>query len=371
MDIDIRIVDDLGIDARTAYARLRSHTPEMASFLFESLQHDDGPGRYSIVGYRVKGGAGMPPGQDAYGALIHELEGLDQPASFAEALASAQVGFVSSSVANHRKGILLCKDEGPSAMFNIEATVMLFDHHTGQVTIAGPQKGGRVARCLYEVTNGPDLAELGEVDATAEPAVLHTETADQTVNARAARLAPLFDELESITLSQVYLASLQDVEPFDVYRAQVALSSAKHGYFIDFGFVPVQPWVRLAGVSNQLVHQRRRGEEGSLDESVNNCLPHPCLTGSPVIDAAKMARRYDDESRQVFGGSIGFMCPGGESTFVLADDLVFMQNDGIWVTGVASIDANSDATQTAKRCREHARTRLAAVAAAAKMGSKS
>lgn len=366
-DIDVRTIDNLDVDLHTAFARLRSHTPERASFLFEAIDRSGAAGRYSIIGYRVPSGAGMPPGQDVFDALSQELAALDRADSFAKSLVSCQVGFVSNSVANFCHGVRLCKDEGPGAMLNVGATIVLFDHQSGSVHIAG--ESSRIPRCLHELRNGPTSRDLPELDPAARPTAMQIEISDETLSSRANRLKPFFEEVDKVALTQTYVTPLATAEPFDMYRAQVALSNAKHGYFIDFGMVPMNPWMRIFGVSNELLFLRRRDSDS--DDSENNGLrerllaqlPHPSLTGSPTIDAAKAARRFEEESRQTFGGVVGYICPGAEAAFALADQSVYVQGNSIWISGHAMVSKETNPADVPKACQKAAAHRLAAVAA--------
>src|SRR5262245_27327660 len=193
MDIDVRKIDSFDLDAITVYARLRKFTPGRASYLLESRRHDAPDGRYSVVGYRVRNRGVFIQGVDAARAHAEEYEPQPAPESFAAALALGSVGYVGASGISTKHGIALHDDDGPSGDFAAGATIVLFDHQEGSVTVAGPKKGNVVDRLLHEIEHGRE--ELRPLpDAAGEPAQIQVQVSDETMAARVARAKPYLDE---------------------------------------------------------------------------------------------------------------------------------------------------------------------------------
>ncbi|MBW2459932.1 MAG: chorismate-binding protein, partial [Deltaproteobacteria bacterium] len=147
-------------------------------------------------------------------------------------------------------------------------------------------------------------------------------------------------------------------------RALRRLSSAPHGVFIDFGAVPGAPDAQIAGVSHEPLHVRRRDGGPTMAAALDQALPHPSTTGTPPALAAKLIRRLEDTSRQIWGGAVGYLCPGGEAAFMLADELIMAAADHFWCTAGAALEAETDALALPAAVRRSARLPLAAIRAA-------
>jgi anthranilate/para-aminobenzoate synthase component I len=364
-EIAVHTLDRAALGPAQAYARLRSYTPGRPSFLFESLRPDDGAGRYSLIGYRVTRSELLPPGVDAVAAQAEAFEQAAPPERFAQALALGAAGYFGSGVASLWRAVRLFPDEGPAGQFAVGATIVLFDHHEGSVTIAGPATGKRVERCLWELEHGPDPAPLAPVATDAEPAHLGADLGADKLDARAARALPFLAELDRLTLAETFVCPIAQIDPFDAYRALRRESRSAHGYYVDFGEAPMQPAVRLAGVSNVLLHQKRHGDAGTaLGPALRAALPHPAAVGSPPGEAARLLRQLEESSRQTWGGAVGYLCPGGASAFVLSDEILVAHGSSFYCTVGVSLRAGESPIGTHARARQAARGRLAALAAA-------
>jgi anthranilate/para-aminobenzoate synthase component I len=364
-EVAVRRIDDLGLEPLAAYGRLRKYTPGRASFLLESLGGDAAAhGRYSIVGYRVKSCALMPPGIDAISVQADTYEGAAAPESFASALAQGSIGFFSSSIASLWQRIRLFEDEGPTGGFALGATVVVFDHHERTVTVAGPARGKVVDRCIWEMQHGEDPAPLASPAEESIPEALHVDVADEKLQARAARARPFLSELESLTLARTFTTPIGSTDGFDCYRA-LRSSSQSHGYYVDFGESPMTPRLQVFGVGSTVVHARLHGEPGpTLQEGLRASLPHKRAVGAPVADALKLIRQLEDASRQTWGGAIGYVTPGGAASFLLGDEIVAAQHGSFWCTAGVELTEATDPLSVADATRATARTRLAAIALA-------
>ncbi|RLB62209.1 MAG: hypothetical protein DRI90_09575 [Deltaproteobacteria bacterium] len=364
-EITVKTIDHPGVDAFTAYAKLRTYTPGRGSFLLESRAPETPEGRYSVVGYRVRRMELMPPGVDAIAGAAGDLEKATPPETFAEAMATGMVGYLSSGSASLRLGLGLCDDEGPTAHFVLGATVVVFDHQSDEVIVAGPTKGNLVERCIWELSNGPEIAPLAAPDEDAEPEDLHAILTDEKLAAKAARAKPYVeDEVDSLILAQTLVVPCGDASAFDAYRALRSLSQAAHGYFVDFGQAPGAPEAQVAGLSDTPLHIRRRGDGPTMAEALGEALPHQSTTGTPRAMANKLIRRLEDNSRQLWGGAVGYLCPGGDAGFVLADERITAMAGSFWCTVGAPIEANTDGASIPSTARQAARRRLAAIRAA-------
>lgn len=371
IEFDIQVVDDPGCDPCTAYDLLRAYTPGRASFLFETRDHDHADARYSIVGYRVRQGGLMPPGVDAIDVLGKDLVG-DRPETFAESIARGTVGYLSASSALLKRGIRLFEDEGPSGHLVTNAAVLVYDHREGTHVVAAPKQGDQAERLVYELETA--LKKAG--DRPAAPTVAPDTTPTDfkrwfdaaKLEKRHARAKPFFgDEVDAIVLYQMYIVRQNDADPFTAYRALRQARPGPFGYFIDFGQSPMAPEIQLFGVGGEILHQHRRedGEPtpGALTSALHDALPHPSTFGRPPEKAAKLLRKVEQNARLIWGGAVGYACPGGEASLLLADDAVFAQDGNFWVGRGLEIDGDSDATTIADRLDADAQPTLAALAA--------
>ncbi len=361
LTIGVRSIERAGLDPVRAYARLRSYTPGRGSYLFESLDGQGDSGRYSVIGYRVRSGAMMPPGVDAIALVASELS--PRAESFASALALGGAGYFSSSIASLWNRVRLHDDEGPSGMFNMGATVVVFDHAEGTVSVAGPQNGRVVDRCVWELEHGADPEDLGSFDASARPRLVGAEPTGEKLAARGIRARAYLGEVESVTLAQTFTSPAREADPFDCYRALRGQGGQRHGYFIDFGETPTQPRAVVTGTSDVTLYQRRHEEsEPDLVTAMKAALPRASAIGAPVPDAARLVRQLEEQSRQAWGGAVGFVGAGGVGTLVLADELILMQDGIFWCTAGARLDQATEPAELAAATERGVARRLAAIA---------
>jgi anthranilate/para-aminobenzoate synthase component I len=359
MDIDVRKIEAFDLDPFTVYARLRKFTPRRASYVLESRQHDAPGGRYSVVGYRVRNRSMFIQGVDAARAHADEYEPQPAPATFAAALALGAVGFVGASGASAKHGIPLHEDEGPSGDFAVGATIVLFDHQERSVIVAGPKQGNVVDRLLHEIEHGRDEL-LPLPSAEGEPAQIEVQVNDAVMAARVARAKPyLADEISSLVLAQTYTVPMLGADLFDVYRVLRDASDSSHTYFVDLGDMPGAPDTRLAGTAKHVVHLRRREDEAT--SFADAPLLHASVVGEPPLAAYRALRKLETNSRQVWGGAIGYMCPGGEAAFVLADDVVTSEAGFFWVSVGTTVRVDTEPSSVAEAARATAARGLNAV----------
>ncbi|MFP6684750.1 MAG: chorismate-binding protein, partial [Polyangiaceae bacterium] len=178
------------------------------------------------------------------------------------------------------------------------------------------------------------------------------------------------DELRRLVLAQTYYAPVGESDPFDVYRAWRKLASntgtSSFGYYIDMGETPMSPPLHVMGLSDELLFSRRRDDDDEGDPALvlADALPHRKTTGDPPDVAAKLIRRVEDSSRHLWGGAVGYFCPGGESQIVLADRTITAQSGNYWHTTGAELTEEGDAMEAPELARHAASQGLAAIAIA-------
>jgi anthranilate/para-aminobenzoate synthase component I len=372
LTIDVKTVENPGIDPATAYAKLRSYTPGRGSFLFASHDHGSEDGRYSVVGYRVRQIQMYPPGVNAVEVQSKLCEERDAPESFAQALVEGRFGYLAACCVNAHHKLGNYEDEAASGHVNLGATVIVFDHIDNTMTVAGPAKGTLVERCLWELDNGPDIADLPAPDPTGVPLALTTLIPESALMAKAARGKPfLGDELDSLVIAQTFMSASGKSDPFDAYRALCAMSDAPLSYYLDFGELPGAPNTKLAGTGSEMFHRRRRGDEPkSVLDSWLQAFPHASHVGAPPLLATKLLLRVEDNSRGLWGGAVGYMCPGGESAFMRADQLITVQGGMYYVTAGGELGPDTDPASVHPQAREASAPCLAAVRAAQSAAAK-
>ena len=361
MEIAVQRIET-GFDPVEAFARLRSYTPDRGAFLIESRAPEHPAGRYSLVGYRVRSGESIPPNADAF-AVASATERDARPDSFAAAMALASVGAFSSCVASLRQRVPLFDDEGPGGIFDVGATVMVFDHRENTVTVAGPAKGNLVPRLIYELEHAPPIEPVAVEEG--EPQGLAIDPSDDKLAARV-RGAQGFlddDELPSLVLAQGYYARLTG-DPFDAYRALRQLAASPLSYFVDFGQTPVSPSIQVFGVADVALHLRTRDAGGGLEAALGGALPHPATYGPEPGTALRLLRRLEDHSRQLWGGAVGYLCPGGEAAMLLANRVVTVIDGHAAVTVGATVAADTDPAGAPAEARAQAAPLLAALRSA-------
>ena len=247
----------------------------------------------------------------------------------------------------------------------------MFDHQEGTVTTAGPKAGNLAERCLWEMTHGPALDLLEEVKSDARPSKLGSDLSDEQLQARVARAKAYLPEVDAVTLAHTFTATVGDADVFDTYCALRRLGDAAHGYFIDYGALPGQSETTVCGISDHAIYMRRRGQGGADPaEALREVLPHTATVGTPPPAVAKLIRQVEDGSRQLWGGAVGYMCPGDECGLVLADNLIIAQGGVYWCTTGVTTVADTDPGQAPALALESAQSRLAAIAAAEEAARK-
>jgi anthranilate/para-aminobenzoate synthase component I len=368
IDIDVQVVDDTGIDPATVFAKLRRYTPGRPSFLFETLDRSHPEGRYSVVGYRVRRGATLPPGVDAYSVLAENMREDPQPDTFAEALARCSVGYLSPGVSWLANRVPVFDDEGASGHLAVGAAIMLFDHQENTITVAAPNRGDQVERLLYELDKGDDIPDVAAVTEGASPETVKRQVDADRLRRRLKR-AKIFldDRVTELVLSQQYICPAQS-DPFEVYRALRSTDhGAAHGYYVDFGETPMSPPLRLFGVTNDVLAQTLRGDDGpDFGQRLHSALPHRSATGKDAAKAAKLLRKIEDSARPIWGGAVGYACPGGEAKYLLTDRAIYMEHDAYFVPCGAAVTKDvTDVAEVEAAMEAAAKPALAAIAAAA------
>ncbi len=367
-EVETRTIEHPGFSPSAALARLRSYTPGRASFVLESLAPDTEAGRYSIVGYRVRQAAAFPPGSDVPGELT-SIEAEAERDSFAHALALASVGYIDAQVVMHQKGVKPHEDLASSAMFAVRSAVMVYDHHKGEVHVAGRVIGKAVDRLLWELEHGPEELEL-DLDAEAALPPLNARIGDKRLRARGGRVQSfLGDELELAVMTEELVASIGAADDLDIYRALVGIDRKRsaphsHAFYVDFGKSPFGAHVRILGLSSTTLHRRRRGQTRAAWAAIEETLPLREDFGAPAVEAARMLRDIEDGGRVLLGSAVGYSCPGGESAWMRADKCALLQEQAYVCTVGLPIDADTDVSGLAEEARRRAADPMTALALA-------
>jgi len=245
-----------------AYTALRSHAPQMSSFLFESVHPGERWGRYSIVGYRAANEALYPPGAGALEQFAKDLAGREAPApvdpssAFADSenlaarLTRAAFGFVAYDAVHEPSGIELWPGSDTLVRLMRDATIVVFDNLRQTLTIAGATRGS-VNRCEWEMTHGPELWALSAPDPKSAPEFVDVSVDDATFMDRVRRAKEYIraGDVFQVVLARTFRSPLQGADPFDVYRALRVLSPSPYLYFIDFSETPMAGGMMIAGAS--------------------------------------------------------------------------------------------------------------------------
>lgn len=351
-----------------AMARLRAQTPGRGHFLFEAIKPDDAAHRYSIVGYRVRKGEMIPPWSDWLGAFgeieaLAEAEGATEAERLAAGLARAHVGAFTVTSPLMRLEIPVPKDAGASTLM-VGATVLVFDHADGSMTAAGPAKGNLVPRILYELEHGtspPALPAAGPET----PAGLQLVPDADKLAARCKRALGMLDEddLPELVLARTCTAPRAGVDPFDIYRAWRETTDAPAGYYLDFGHTPMQGSVQVLGVGHTMLHSRRPGQGGpSWSEAFAASLPHDSCTGSRDPLALRVIAKLEDQSREIHGGAVAYVAPGGVASGLLADQVVHIVDDLCIFSGHVALGLETDPSEAIAASDAHMASALAALA---------
>lgn len=364
LELIVQAVDYPSVDPEVAYAKLRSFTPGRPSFLWRC--HDPSKGRYSIVGYRVRQGDISPPGIDAIQAQFDAWEGQPDAESFALGAASVAMGYYSGGNALTKSGAGISAEEGLAGQLNIGATVLVYDHQEQTAAVAGPSRGqAPVKRLIWELDNGPDIADLGEIDATARPAFKPTHEDAKLVAKLERARAFMEDELEELVVARTLAVGCGHSDPYDAYRALVRLAPAAFSYYFDFGDNPMAADAQLFGVADDLIFHNRRDAEARPELlALHDVLRVPKMVGKPdaLREAGRLLQRIGEPARNFWGGAAGWIVPGGEANYVLVDQAVWVMARTYYLTQPARITEDIDGKQAIATADAGTDVGLAAIA---------
>jgi anthranilate/para-aminobenzoate synthase component I len=80
------------------------------------------------------------------------------------------------------------------------------------------------------------------------------------------------------------------------------------------------------------------------------------------MQAAKLLSKLEDNSRQQWGGAVGYICPGGAAAFALADQLIVAQAGHLYHTVGVALSPDVDPTEVSARARTAASPVFRAIA---------
>ncbi len=241
-----------------AYAALRAHAGEGASFLFESVVAGDRWGRYSILGYKPRyelvhewdgihlhGEA--PPGfslgsGDALEALAPLLGKARAPhaSTPAEKFASGHVGFFAWDLV-HRIEKVPPGDEGTwkkhfLPLFRLLGghVTVVFDNLAQTFTVCADSKE-RVQRALDDLETRVPLRAVHLPDRTKLPD-FRVDVDDATFHDRVRRAQEYIraGDAFQVVLARTFVTEQRGRDAFDVYRAMRLVNPSPYMYFLDF-----------------------------------------------------------------------------------------------------------------------------------------
>jgi anthranilate synthase component 1 len=312
-----------------AYAAFRSHAPAQSSFLFESLAPGE---RWSVVGYRAMGESLYPPGPRSFAQILESMAPeADAPLGLAEQLSQAKIGFIAYEAVHSIHGVDAWEHQGSLSRLMKGATVALFDHQLHTVTLAGPSRGS-VKRAAWEMTHGPELAQLPAPDPALFPEYVDAMVEDAAFAARLARAQRYVasGEVEQVVLARAYITSLRNAEPFDVYRALRLLAPSPYHYFIEFGTTPFAPGMILAGTA-------ALATVAHAPEAFKEAFPSVTATGAPRASALPLVRELEHGSRGLLGGAVGYILPDGSMKLAAPLHTLSFQDGQIEIGGTTVI----------------------------------
>jgi anthranilate synthase component 1 len=97
---------------------------------------------------------------------------------------------------------------------------------------------------------------------------------------------------------------------------------------------------------------------------VRAAFPAGTLSGAPKVRATEIIRELEAGPRGVYGGAVGYLCPGGQIDLAIAIRTVVVQNGEFQVTAGAGIVEGSVPELEAEETRNKARAALSAIRAA-------
>jgi anthranilate/para-aminobenzoate synthase component I len=202
------------------------------------------------------------------------------------------------------------------------------------------------------------------------PLGLRARLDEEQLAARIARARRfLGDALQELALAQTLQAPMGEADAFDVYRALRDAGAGAAGYFIDFGASPMSPPLQLLGVGSEPHVVRRATDEGPsaaelLRAELRSSLPHRAVVGSAPVDAARVIRRLEDTSRELVGAMVGYVGPGAQGCFALAERVIAARSGGFELGYTVPLRADTDPGAAARAAHEAVGPELAAIRAA-------
>jgi anthranilate synthase component 1 len=369
IDIVTRTVPRGDLTPERVYGTLRAQTPGRSSFLLESGVPGDPNGRYSIVGYRTLRESMYPGGGDALRLLADELGSLEAPSAdeLAARFTQALVGYVAYDLAHVLHDVEPWPTQSILSRMMGGANVGVFDHEKDTITIAA-RNVNAVNRYEWEMKNGPKLDELPAPDASARPQWADPAIADDAFLAQLARAEERLaaGDLERLVLSRRFVSPQRNADPFDVYRALRALAPAPYQFFLEFAEMPMAPGFVVLGASHHGLARHDGGAEAAGDRlaGMRSAFPGAPAVGAPIAAATRAVREIEEETRDVHGGAVGYLLPGGAFDFALVAPGIVLRNAQFEVTARTPMDKGTAAARAADGAHEDIAAALAAVRAA-------
>lgn len=336
-----------------------------------------------------------PGGGSLLGLLADDLKSDEVADSFAARMSQGLYGFITYDYVHALHKVEPWANEGEHARMMREATVVVFDHAEQTLTIAGPGPAA-VNRCEWEMTHGPSMPGLPIPSRDHLPEGLDIPQSDAAF-AEKVRKALRFlaaSEQERLILARTFRAPERGADTLDAYRALKLLSPSRWHFFFEFGASPMAEGFCIAGASSDIVARVKDGQvtfdadgemreqdlQIALNESglgdkpgialLRSIFPVKRIVGSRVPRITEIIRRIETSPRRIWGGAVGFACPGGDYEFMLARTAIVLRAGYFEVLGAADIVQNTDAESTAQATMEDARAALVAIRLAQDMARR-
>lgn len=364
-DILTRTLPANGVAPARAYATLRAQTPERSSFLIEAGSGGSGRGRYSILGYRTRAESLYPGGGNALAMLADDLKGGEPGQSFPAIVAQALVGYIAYDAVHPLYGIEPWADETDLSRMTRGSTAVIFDSLEGTMTIAGFSKGA-VDRCEWELTNGPAIADLPELDPNAEAMHFDAQLDDAVFATKAARARKYIAEgaVSRLSLARLFKAPFRGSDPFDVYRALCVLDPAPYHFFLEYAEVPMAEGIAIAGSAEAGELLGLTSIDLAPLDALRAAIPGRAKLGEPAERAAAIIRELEPSSRGMFGGSVGYFSPTGVLELAQVTTAVVARRGFFESRSAVDLTAESEAGTEVALVRRAAQPALAAIRAA-------
>lgn len=342
-----------------AYAALVAQSPGRSSYFFESRVADK---RYAVLGYRARSEGVYPEGGDAIALIQDELREPVAIEGLAGRLSQMLVTYLSYELVHLRHGVEPWPIQGPFGRAIKDTTVVLFDLDARQMTLAGRTENA-LDRCAWEMTHGPGLSELGDLEPRSDRALEYVtpsmEDAHFTMIALRAKDRLGASGVERTVLSRRFTAPLREADPIDIHRAWVELEPSAWHFIITYGEHPMAPGFQILGAASEAMVTSDEGSHAL--SALDQAYAERALTGAPAAASARLIRELEVEARELHGGALLCALPTGRVSLASTANTVVIRNAQAEVMRGATLSSETDPSTLAKATHDAAMPALAAI----------